>query len=59
MFVVCFNKDRPDKQTDSVKEDQETAAADSDADTPSLQQSNRQSRHQSAYGAWQTVQQDV
>ena len=57
---MCFNKDSPDEQTDRVKNDRESAAADSDAaDTPSLHQSDPQARHQSAYGAWQTVQQDV
>jgi len=61
-LVICFKIVDSSEQTDSVKAAQDTAAAaavDEDADASSLRHSDHRTRHQSAYGAWQTVQQDV
>jgi len=59
-----INKDKPDEQTDDVDKPPEdtaaaAAAADTESDAASVHQSHQQSRSQSAYGAWQTVQQEV
>lgn len=53
-------KDSSDEQADVVEKSPDSAvAADANAEATSLPQSDRQARHHSAYGAWQTVQQDV
>jgi len=59
---VFLNKDNPEEQTDDAGKSQDAAAAAAvykNADAISQHQSDRQSQYQSAYGAWQTVQQDV
>jgi len=50
-----LNKDNADEQTDSADKSQDTAAAAAETNASSL----HQSRYQSAYGAWQTVELDL
>jgi len=62
---VCFFKDKSGVQADSVEKCQKdtsssaAAPADSSADATSIDKTDRQSQQHSAYGAWQTVQQEV
>ena len=57
---VVFEQDDPDEQTDEAETCRDSvSAADTNVRATSLTQSDHQARHQSAYGAWQTVQQDV
>jgi len=62
-LLCVVDKDKPGEQMEDVEKSQDmvaaAAAADTDASAASPRQSEHQSRHQSAYGAWQTVQQDV
>jgi len=55
-----YLKDDSDERADVVEKSPDSAAAsDANAEATSPPRSDRQARHQSAYGAWQTVQQDL
>jgi len=64
LSCCVFKKDDSGEQSDAVDKSQETSAVSEVDDNVSDEASSpelrvRQPRHQSAYGAWQTVQQDT